>query len=103
MSRTSLGCNRQELVLRPTVKPVALVADAIRDCSERGGLVLDPFVGCGTTLIAAEKTGRRLNALEHDTLYVDAAVRRWQQFTGDVAVHETGSKFSELEHNAARR
>jgi DNA modification methylase len=76
----------EELSLHPTVKPVALVADAIKDCSRRGGLVLDPFCGSGTTLIAAERTGRKARALEIDPLYVDVAVRRWQTYTGKSAV-----------------
>ena len=61
--------------MHPTVKPVALVADAIKDCSRRGGLVLDPFCGSGTILIAAERTGRKARALEVDPTYVDVAVR----------------------------
>ena len=74
-----------ELAMHPTVKPVALVADAIKDCSRRGGLVLDPFAGSGTILIAAEKTGRQARAIEIDPHYVDVAVRRWQKFTGKTA------------------
>lgn len=70
------------LALHPTVKPVALVADAILDCSTRGELVLDAFAGSGTSIIAAEKTGRRCNAIELDPLYVDTAIRRWQTLTG---------------------
>lgn len=75
-----------ELAMHPTVKPVALVADAIKDCSRRGGLVLDPFAGSGTVLIAAERTGRRARALEVDSGYVDVAIRRWQKFTGKSAL-----------------
>jgi DNA modification methylase len=75
-----------ELAMHPTVKPVAMVADAIKDCSKRGSLVLDPFCGSGTILIAAEKTGRRARAIELDPQYVDVAIRRWQQYTGKVAV-----------------
>ena len=74
-----------ELAMHPTVKPVALVADAIRDCSKRGNMVLDPFCGSGTILIAAEKTGRRARAIEIDPGYVDVAIRRWQNYTGKVA------------------
>src|SRR5215213_5716395 len=66
-----------ELAMHPTVKPVLLVADAIKDVSKRKGLVLDPFGGSGTTIIAAEKTGRRARAIELDPKYVDVAVRRW--------------------------
>jgi DNA modification methylase len=72
----------EELAMHPTVKPVALVADAIKDCSRRGGLVLDPFCGSGTILIAAERTGRKARALEIDPIYVDVAVRRWQAYAG---------------------
>jgi DNA methylase len=75
----------EELAMHPTVKPVALVADAIKDCSRHGGLVLDPFCGSGTILIAAERTGRRARAMEIDPAYVDLAVRRWQTFTGKSA------------------
>ena len=75
-----------ELAMHPTVKPVALVVDAIKDCSRRGGLVLDPFCGSGTTLIAAERTGRKAYALEIDPHYVDVAVRRWQAYTGKPAL-----------------
>lgn len=75
-----------ELTLHPTVKPIALVADAMRDCSRRGDIVLDPFIGSGTTILAAERVGRRAYGLELDPLYVDAAVRRWQRFTKDDAV-----------------
>ena len=79
----SFGSGRDELLKsHPTVKPVALVADAIKDCSHRGDLILDPFAGSGTTLIAAEKTMRRSALIEIDPLYVDGIVRRWQAFTG---------------------
>jgi DNA modification methylase len=74
-----------ELAMHPTVKPVAMVADAIKDCSKRGSLVLDPFCGSGTVLIAAEKTGRRARAIELDPKYVDVAIRRWEQYTGKTA------------------
>ena len=92
----------EELALHPTVKPVALVADAILDCSNRGGLVLDCFLGSGTTLIAAEKTGRRAAGMELDPVYVDTALRRWQEFTGQEPVHaESGRTFTA--EAAARR
>ena len=64
-----------ELSISPTVKPVALVANAMRDCSRRGDIVLDPFMGSGTTILAAERVGRRAFGLELDPLYVDAAVQ----------------------------
>jgi DNA modification methylase len=96
------GGRRDELALHPTVKPVQLVADAILDCSHRRGLVLDAFAGAGTTVIAAERTGRQAYAMELDPTYVDTTIRRWQQFTGDQAVHaETGRSFAEAEATAA--
>jgi DNA modification methylase len=86
------------LALHPTVKPVAMIADAIMDCSARGGLVLDPFLGSGSTIIAAERTGRRCFGLEIDPLYVDTIVRRWQAYTGEVARHAvSGRSFAEIE------
>ena len=85
---------KSKLALHPTVKPVALVADAIRDCSNRNGIILDPFGGAGTTLIAAEKTGRRARLIEIDPGYVDVAILRWQRLTGRTALHAvTGAKF----------
>jgi DNA modification methylase len=88
----------EELAMHPTVKPVALVADAIKDCSRRGGLVLDPFCGSGTILIAAERTGRKARALEVDPSYVDVAVRRWQRYTGKSAVlAASGETFETIE------
>lgn len=78
--------------LHPTVKPVALIADAILDASERGDIVLDPFLGSGTTVIAAEKTGRIGYGIELDPRYVDTAVRRWQRLTGLQAVHAVSGR-----------
>ena len=86
----------EELAMHPTVKPVALVADAIKDCSRRSGLVLDPFCGSGTILIAAERTGRKARALEVDPAYVDVAVRRWQTYTGKAAVLANSGKTFEI-------
>lgn len=81
----------------PTVKPVALVADAIRDCSRRGDIVLDVFLGSGTSLLAAERMGRVCYGIEIDPLYVDLAVRRWQRHAGDHALLErTGQRFDEI-------
>jgi hypothetical protein len=74
-----------ELQMHPTVTPVALVADAIRDCSRQRDTVLDPFCGSGTILIAAERTGRKARALEIDPVYVDVAIRRWEALTGNVS------------------
>lgn len=78
-----------ELASHPTVKPVALVADAIRDVSNRGEVVLDVFGGSGTTLIAAEKTGRAARLIELDPVYCDVIIRRWQKLTGKRAVLST--------------
>jgi DNA modification methylase len=81
---------------------VALIADAIMDVSARGDVVLDSFLGSGTTLIACERTGRTCYALELDPLYVDTIVRRWQMFTGLSATHAaSGRSFNELEKEAA--
>ncbi len=79
-----------ELAMHPTVKPVALVMDAIKDCSKHGDMILDPFGGSGTTLIAAEKTGRKANLIEIDPLYCDVIVKRWEKLTGEKAVYEGG-------------
>jgi hypothetical protein len=92
----------EELAMHPTVKPTAMVADAIRDCSKRKSIILDPFAGSGTTIIAAERTGRVARALELDPYYVDVAVRRWERATGGSAQHaETGLTFAQ--HAANRR
>ena len=96
---------KEKLSLHPTAKPVALVADAIRDCSNLDGIVLDPFCGAGTTLIAAERTGRRARLIEIEPHFVDCTVRRWQQLTGRAAVHaETGLPFgvAEVSENTAQ-
>jgi DNA modification methylase len=86
------------LELHPTVKPVALVADATMDVSARGDIVLDSFLGSGTTLIACERTGRTCYGMELDPLYIDTIVRRWQKFTGLSATHAaSGRSFNELE------
>jgi DNA modification methylase len=85
------------LALHPTVKPVAMVADAILDCSARGEIVLDAFLGSGTTVIAAERTGRRCFGLELDRAHVDTVVRRWQAVTGGSARHAaSGRSFDDL-------
>lgn len=86
-----------DLAAHPTVKPVALVADAIRDASRRGDIVLDPFMGVGTTILAAERIGRRGYGIELDPLYVDAAIRRWQTVTKrDAILESTGQTFEEV-------
>jgi DNA modification methylase len=84
------GTSKSKLSLHPTVKPVALVGDAIRDCSNRNGIILDSFGGAGTTLIAAEKTGRRACLIEIDPRYVDVTIQRWQNLTGRTAVRAEG-------------
>lgn len=87
-----------ELALHATVKPWSMVADAIRDCSNRGGIILDPFGGSGTTLIAAERTQRKARLIEIDPRYCDVTIRRWEKLTGsDAILLETGQAFSELE------
>jgi DNA modification methylase len=91
----------EELAMHPTVKPIAMVADAIKDCSRRAGLVLDPFSGSGTILIAAERTGRAARALEIDPSYVDVAVRRWQAYAGKSAILARSSET--FETTEARR
>lgn len=92
------------LALHPTVKPVRLVADAILDCTARGDIVLDGFLGSGTTLIAAERVGRRCYGLELDPLYVDTLVRRWQALTGESARHAaSGRPFNEIQAEAEER
>ena len=78
-----------ELAMHPTVKPVALISDVIKDASRRSNLVLDPFAGSGSTIIAAEKTGRQARALEIDPHYVDLIIRRWQSYTGSPALLDT--------------
>jgi hypothetical protein len=87
----------EELNLHPTVKPVALVTDAIKDCSRRADVVLDPFGGSGTTLIAAQKTGRSARLIELDPAYCDVIIRRFEGVTGKSAVLErTGRAFEDV-------
>ena len=93
---SSIGANRSdELAMHPTVKPVALIADAIMDCSKRGQIVLDGFGGSGSTLIAAEKTGRCARLIEYDPLYCDTIVRRWEAYTGKRAKLASTSEWFE--------
>ena len=94
------SARKEELALHPTVKPVAMIADAIKDVSSRNGIVLDLFGGSGSTLIAAHKTGRRAYVCELDPLYCDRTIRRWQVYAKDEAVLErTGQSFEALEQN----
>lgn len=93
---------RGDLELHPTVKPIALIADLIRDCSRRKGIILDPFCGSGTVLLAAERAGRVARAIELDPLYVDVAIRRFEKHTGIVARDaKTGLTFAEVEARRA--
>ncbi len=87
----------EELALHPTVKPVALVADAMKDCSRRGDIVLDPFGGSGTTLIAAQKSGRKARLIEYDPAYCDVILRRFEATTGDGALlAKNGQSFEDV-------
>jgi DNA modification methylase len=102
----TFGKDRMELLgAHPTVKPVALVADALRDVSRRGEIVIDPFLGAGSTLLAAEETGRVCIGVEIDPAYVEVAIRRWQIQTGrDAVCAMTGETFqAALERRDAER
>lgn len=91
-----------ELGMHPTVKPVAMIADAIKDVSGRGDIVLDPFGGSGSTLIAAHRTGRRARLIELDPLYVDCIIRRWQTYACDDGVLvATGEPFDAVAETRA--
>jgi DNA methylase len=91
---------RRGLEDHPTVKPTVMLADALLDLTNRGEIVLDPFLGSGSTLIAAERTGRRCRGVELDPLYIDVILRRYQRETGESAVLEaTGETFDELREN----
>lgn len=96
---SSMGSNRAEqLAMHPTVKPTAMVADAIRDCSRRGDIVLDGFGGSGTTLIAAEVCGRSARLIEYDPHYCDVIIRRFERLTGKQAVLEgSGAAFDDVQ------
>ena len=103
---SSMSASRDtELAMHPTVKPVAMIADAIRDCSKRGQIVLDAFGGSGSTLIAADKTGRIARLVEYDPLYCDTIVRRWETLTGKRGVlGTTGITFEDAaEERLAKR
>lgn len=84
--------------MHPTVKPVAMLVEAIKDCTRRKHIVLDPFGGSGSTLIACEDSGRIARCIELDPLYVDLIIRRWQKHTGKQAtLQTTGQTFAEIE------
>ena len=85
-----------ELKAHPTAKPVALIADALKDCTKRGDIALDTFSGAGTSILAAERVGRRAYALELEPCYVDVAIRRWQASPEGCHLAETGTTFDEL-------
>jgi DNA modification methylase len=87
--------------LHPTVKPLMMVSDAILDCTRRNDIVLDPFLGSGTTLLAAERTGRRCFGIELDPIYVDTVIERWQRMTGHRALSPFGETFESI--HAKRR
>ncbi|WP_349645091.1 site-specific DNA-methyltransferase [Bradyrhizobium sp. Leo121] len=100
---SAFGSGRSDLALHPTVKPVALVEDAIRDCSRRKGIVLDPFLGSGTTLVAAERTGRIGYGIEIDPKYCDVILRRLQSLCGlNATLQGTGESFEQRQANALR-
>lgn len=84
----SFGSEQKNLKMHPTVKPVELVRDAILDASKRGDIVLDAFLGSGTTLIAAEKAGRICYGIEYEPLYIDTIIRRYHELTGIWAIHQ---------------
>jgi DNA modification methylase len=104
---SALAHSRDEgnlLALHPTPKPVAMIEDSILDCTARGDVVLDPFFGSGSTLIAAERAGRRCFGIELDPLYVDTAVRRWQARTGKIAIHaSSGRRFDEVQAKSGEK
>ena len=78
------------------MKPVALVKNAMLDGTKEGDIVLDPFGGSGTTLIAAEETGRKARLIELDPHYCDVILKRWEEFSGKTAKHESGKTFEEI-------
>jgi DNA modification methylase len=92
-----------ELRSHPTAKPMALVADSLKDCTRRGDIVLDTFSGSGTTIMAAERVGRHARALEIEPRFVDVAIRRWQAFTRRDAIHEGGVSFDQVAADRAPR
>jgi DNA modification methylase len=101
-SANSFGASQmQDLADHPTVKPTSLVADAIRDVSHHGDIVLDAFMGSGTTILAAERTGRIAYGVEIEPKYIDVALRRWSQMTGgEPVLDRTGETLAQV---AARR
>lgn len=94
----SFGTDREEeLAMHPTVKPIAMVKDGIMDCSKHGGIILDPFCGSGTTIMAAEKSGRICYGMELDPTYVDVTIKRWQRLYSEPVIHtQTGLTYEEV-------
>jgi DNA modification methylase len=92
---------KRALDLHPTVKPIALVADAILDVTRRGDIVLDSFIGSGTTILATERTGRRGFGIEIDPIYIDLTIARWERMTKGVARHADGRTFAEVRDERA--
>ncbi|MGD0274803.1 MAG: DNA methyltransferase [Syntrophales bacterium] len=91
------------LAMHPTVKPVRMIADAVLDCSKRGDIILDPFLGSGTTLLATQRIGRHCYGMELDPIYMDTAIRRWQNITGEDAIDAvTGKTFTQREAQLRR-
>jgi DNA modification methylase len=86
---------KKHLGSHPTVKPIALIADAILDCTQRNDIVIDPYLGSGTTILAAERTGRRCHAIEIDGRYVDTAIKRWERLTKQKAKDTDGKTFAQ--------
>jgi DNA modification methylase len=92
----------EDLAAHPTVKPMRMIADAILDSTNRGDVVLDPFLGSGTTILACEATGRRGRGIELDPYYVDVAIRRWQALSGGTAIQsDTGESFQAVAERRA--
>jgi hypothetical protein len=85
-----VGSRREDLALHPTVKPTALVSDSLQDVTKRGDLVLDIFLGSGTTLIASERSGRRFRGVDIDPAYIDVAIERWETITGQDMARRSG-------------
>jgi DNA methylase len=99
----SIRYGRVESRMHPTVKPVALIADAVMDCTRRDELVLDPFAGSGSTLIAAHQTGRRARLIEYDPAYCDQILARFQKVTGkEPRLAATGQTFETVAEGRAR-
>ena len=88
--------SKNALELHPTVKPIALVSDAILDSTKRNDIVLDSYIGSGTSILAAERTGRRCFGIEIDPIYIDTAIKRWERMTGQEAQNAQGQTFAQL-------